>query len=407
MSPPAKRLVRTLYVYTFLDEFVLLYPVYALLFTDTGLSVAETSSLFVIWSLTGLVLEVPSGAWADAVSRRLLLLVGPVLAATGFALWVIFPSYWVFALGFVLWGTRDALTSGAMEALVYEELDRTGETSRYAHVMGRATSVGVAADAAAIAVAIPVFAVGGYPAVGAASVLACLLTAATALAFREHRSPSPAAEAGDEADERSYGQVLKAGLAEARGNPQVLRGLVLVAVLTAVWGALEEYVPFLGTETGVAEKAIPLVVLLVWVGATAGGLLAGRARRLRARGFGAVLAVAAAALAGGALSGHPAGFVLIAAAFGMFQMADVVADARLQDSITGPSRATVTSVAGLGTSLITLAVYVFYGAAAGHLSHGVVFALLSVPYLLVAVWVATGRRTDGTRSSQLDNRAVR
>lgn len=79
MSPPAKRLVRTLYVYTFLDELVLFYPVYALLFTETGLSVAETSSLFVIWSVTGLVLEVPSGALADAVSRRLLC-AGPVLA---------------------------------------------------------------------------------------------------------------------------------------------------------------------------------------------------------------------------------------------------------------------------------------------------------------------------------------
>lgn len=79
MSPPAKRLVRTLYVYTFLDELVLLYPVYALLFTETGLSVAETSSFFVIWPVTGLVLEVPSGALADAGSRRLLC-AGPVLA---------------------------------------------------------------------------------------------------------------------------------------------------------------------------------------------------------------------------------------------------------------------------------------------------------------------------------------
>lgn len=391
MSPPAKRLVRTLYVYTFLDELVLLYPVYALLFTETGLSVAETSSLFVIWSVTGLVLEVPSGALADAVSRRLLLCAGPVLAAAGFALWVVFPSYWIFALGFVLWGTRDALTSGAMEALVYEELDRTDETERYGHVMGRATAIGVAADAVAIALAVPVFAAGGYPAVGAASVLACLLTAATGLAFREHRSPAAPGE------EVSYGRVLRAGLAEAREDRRVRDRLILVAVVTAGWGALEEYVPFLGTETGVPATAIPLVVLLVWAGATAGGLLAGRARRLRGRGLGALLAVAAAALAGGALSGHPAGFVLIAAAFGLFQLAEVVAGVRLQDSISGPSRATVTSVAGLGTSLVTMTVYAAYAAASGLVSHGLTFALLSVPYLVVAAGLGVRREARRVR----------
>lgn len=99
-----RRLTATLYGYAFLDDFVLLYPVYALLFSDTGLSIWQISSLFALWSITGILLEVPSGAWADAVSRRLLLWLGPLLTATGFALWVIVPSYWAFALGFVLWG---------------------------------------------------------------------------------------------------------------------------------------------------------------------------------------------------------------------------------------------------------------------------------------------------------------
>ncbi|NHW87161.1 MFS transporter, partial [Escherichia coli] len=47
-SPRARRLAGTLYVYAFLTDLVLLYPVYALLFADTGLSVGQISSLFVI-----------------------------------------------------------------------------------------------------------------------------------------------------------------------------------------------------------------------------------------------------------------------------------------------------------------------------------------------------------------------
>ena len=45
-----------------LGDFVLHYPVYALLFADAGLSTAEIQSLFAVWSLTGLCWEVPSGS---------------------------------------------------------------------------------------------------------------------------------------------------------------------------------------------------------------------------------------------------------------------------------------------------------------------------------------------------------
>ena len=191
-GPAVRRLTTTLYGYAFLDDFVLLYPVYALLFSDTGLTVWQISSLFCLWSLTGVLLEIPSGAWADAVSRRLLLWFGPLLTAAGFALWVLAPSYWVFALGFVLWGAKGALGSGALEALVYEELDRLGAAARYGAVMGRARAAGLVAVMAAMPLTAPVFAFGGYPAVGFASVLACLLAAATAARFPEHREPAEA-----------------------------------------------------------------------------------------------------------------------------------------------------------------------------------------------------------------------
>jgi MFS family permease len=335
---------------------------------------------------------VPSGAWADAVSRRLLLRVAPLLAAAGFALWVAVPSYWAFAAGFVLWGARGALVSGALEALVYEEMDRLGDGGRYATVMGRARSVGLAATAAAIALAVPVFAAGGYPAVGVASVLACLCCAATGLAFPEHRSGGR--DDGEEAGD-GYLAVLRSGLAEARADPRVVRALLLVPLVTAVWGALEEYVPYLAVEAGADEPAVPLLVLLVWVGAAAGGLLAGAARRLRGRSLAALLLFAAAALAAGALGGRPAGFVLVAVAFGVFQVAEVVACTRLQDRIAGAGRATVTSVAGLGTDLLTLGVYGVYAALFPAVRHGVVFALLALPYALVALWLAAGREGRG------------
>ncbi|MEV2272560.1 MFS transporter [Nonomuraea africana] len=375
-----------LYAYASLGDFILLYPVYTLLFSDSGLTVPEITSLLVIWAVTGLLLEVPSGALADALSRKALLVAAPLLGAAGFALWTAVPAYWAFAAGFVLWGAREALESGALEALVYDHLDHDGAAEEYAKVMGRARAIGLVAVALSMAVASPVFAWGGYAVAGVASVLACLACAAVALTFTERRAAAP------DDDSAGYLDTLRAGLAEARTSPKVRHALLLVPAVTAIWGELEEYVPLLAREGGATTQAVPLLVLLVWVGATSGGLLAKYGGRLRARGFAAILAVGGLALGLGAITGHPAGFAGIALAFAMFQLGGVLADARLQERITGPSRATVTSLAGLATDVCTIVALVMYGAASLVLPHSVLFALFSVPYLVIALVMSKSAR---------------
>jgi MFS family permease len=400
--PATRRLAGTLYGYAFLTDLVLLYPVYVLLFSDTGLSVGQISSLFVLWSATGIVLEVPSGAWADAVSRRLLLVLAPLLPAAGFACWVLAPSYPAFAVGFLLWGAGGALRSGALEALVFTELDRLGASDRYARVMGRARTAEVLGAAGSGALAGPVLAVGGYPGVGAASVLACLLAAAVATRFPEHRPARPAESptgSGPAAAERrgrpdgdddlGWLATLRAGLAEARADRAVRAALLLVPAVTAIWGGLDEYTGLLARDTGVADAAVPLLLLLLWAGMTAGGLLAPAGERLTTRGYAGLLVLAASALAAGALVGRPAGFLLLAVAFAAFQLATVLADARLQARITGPSRATVTSVAGMATDLTIIAFYGGYGLLAGAAGNAVAFALAALPYLAVACWLVS------------------
>ncbi|GAB2486631.1 hypothetical protein GCM10027187_62680 [Streptosporangium sandarakinum] len=457
-----RRLAATLYAYTFLDDFTLLYPLYALLFADTGLSTAEISSLLAIWSLTSLVMEIPSGAWADTVSRRLLLVLAPLLAGAGYALWFLVPSYGAFAAGFVLWGTAGALQSGALEALVYTELEREGAVGRYAGIMGRARALGTGAVMAATALAVPLFAAGGYSLVGVASVLVCLVCAAVAAAFPEHRTrrshrgtggrdgdPAPDARdrasgpdapdaldvpdrdrapgsdardrdggpGGDAEDRddgtgedaepsspRAYLGMLRAGLREARGDRAVRRALLLVPAVAALWGALEEYVPLLAAGTGVATETVPLLVLLVSAGVAAGGFLAAAGSRLTSRGLAVLLAVGAVALGAGAAAGNALGFFAIAAAFCVFQTATVLADVRLQNTIAGPARATVTSVAGLATDVASLGVYGGYAAASAVAGHGVIFALSAVPYLLIALFLASRRDSGRSRRGPGRNR---
>ncbi|MET8123223.1 MFS transporter [Micromonospora sp. NPDC005189] len=411
-DPAVRRLTTTLYGYAFLSDLVLLYPLYVVFFADTGLSVGQISSLFVIWSAAGILFEVPSGAWADVVSRRLLLCLAPLVTAAGYALWVLVPSYPAFAVGFLLWGAGGALVSGALEALVWTELDRLGAVGRYARVLGRARTAGVLGVVASGVLAGPVLAAGGYPAIGVASVLACLLAAAIAARFPEHRPPASAPDPAGDRDaaaarrpavaavpadldddgDLGWWDTLRAGVAQVRTRPPVRAAVLLVAVVAADWGALDEYTPLLALDTGVGAQAVPLLLLLLWAGVTIGGLLAPAGERLSRRGYAALLGLVGVALAGGALTGHPGGFVLLAVAFGAAQLATVLADARLQARIIGSSRATVTSLAGMATDVLIIGTYACYGLVATAAGNAVAFAVTAGPYLIVALVLLSRRR---------------
>lgn len=138
-------------------------------------------------------------------------------------------------------------------------------------------------------------------------------------------------------------------------------------------------------NTGVAEQTVPYLLLVIWVGPAIGSLLTGVGERLGMSGLGLVLAGSAFALAVGSLMGTPVGIGLVAVAFGGFQLVNVLADARLQDRIEAARRATLTSVASMGTELATVGVFAAYAMVGASYAHGVVFALFAVPYAVTAI----------------------
>ncbi|MFD0690265.1 MFS transporter [Actinomadura fibrosa] len=389
-----------------MQDFIVLYPVYAALFADAGLSAAAISSLFVIWSVAGFALELPSGVWADAFSRRRLLVAAPLLSGAGFGAWAAVPSYPVFAVGFVLWGAGSALRSGTLQALVYEELARAGAAASYARLVGRSEAAGLAGVVAASALAAPVLAVGGYAAAGVLSVAAC--GACAVAGWRLPESPrvtsgEPVRGTGGVAstDDASAGvgaslaAVVREGWRQVRTGPRLRRSLLVMVVLTGV-GALDEYVPLLVRDAGVAGSWGPLLVLMVVTGDAVGGWLSGRGARWPAP----VLAVGAVCLAAGSLDGRPGGLVLVAVAFGALRWSTAAADARLQEGISDGARATVTSLAGLGSEVVAVLVFAGWGLGSAWAGPGVLMAAASVPIAVVAVVLGatrTGRRPDDRR----------
>ncbi|MFF5082364.1 MFS transporter [Actinoplanes sp. NPDC000266] len=358
-----------------LAEGVPLYPVYALLFTDAGLTTAQVSSLFAIWSVVAFVAEIPSGALADAWSRKRLYAIGETLTAAGYAMWLLWPSYWGFTVGFALWGLGGSLGSGTLEALVY---DAVPEENAYARLIGRAETLSILAMLAATALATPAFQAGGYLLVGSLSIAVKLLGALLSLRLPETRTttgPTPD-PAPPNISEMSYWHILRGGVREAVGTRVVARA-VLVAALVPGFSALDEFLPLLARDKGAPTAAVPLLFALTALAMAAGSALAGRGR-----GLSWALGGAAVLLAAGALTPHLAGMIAVSAAFGLLQYAMIRAEARLQERITGPARTTVLSVAGFASEAFSVVLYLAF---AVDLPLTALFALCSAPLLLTAL----------------------
>jgi MFS family permease len=119
------------------------YPVYALLFLDYGLTLAQFGILNALWAATIVLLEVPSGALADTIGRRTLLIAAGVFMVLEMAVLLLAPigggylMFGLFAINRLLSGAAEAAASGADEALVYDSMKAAGIESRWGHVLER------------------------------------------------------------------------------------------------------------------------------------------------------------------------------------------------------------------------------------------------------------------------------
>ena len=119
------------------------YPVYALLFLDYGLTLAQFGLLNALWAVTIVLLEVPSGALADTVGRRSLLIAAGVFMVLEMVVLLLAPVgggyllFGLFAINRVLSGAAEAAASGADEALVYDSMKAAGIEGRWGRVLER------------------------------------------------------------------------------------------------------------------------------------------------------------------------------------------------------------------------------------------------------------------------------
>ncbi|WP_282065644.1 MFS transporter [Vibrio rotiferianus] len=117
------------------------YPVFTLLYLDYGLTLSQFAMLNVVWATTIVLAEVPSGAFADTLGRKRLVVLSSLVMFIEIAMIAFVPTgnptfvFVVFLINRVLSGLAMALASGADEALAYDTLKEQGKEELWPRVL--------------------------------------------------------------------------------------------------------------------------------------------------------------------------------------------------------------------------------------------------------------------------------
>lgn len=113
--------------------------------TQIGISDSITFTL-------GLLVELPSGVFADTIGRKKAILIGSILLTLGNFLIAFSSSFMSITVWYLVWTIGYAFQSGATEALAYDSLKREGLEKEWHRVISSATVIGKATSLIATAV---------------------------------------------------------------------------------------------------------------------------------------------------------------------------------------------------------------------------------------------------------------
>lgn len=140
-SPFAIRNIQLFIAFRILFNARFYYPVFTILFLDYGLTIEQFALLNTVWAITIVCAEVPSGALADIIGRKQLIVATSLCMVAELSIIAYVPItnitlvFWAFLINRVLSGLAEAMASGADEAIAYDSLAEQGLKDHWPRVL--------------------------------------------------------------------------------------------------------------------------------------------------------------------------------------------------------------------------------------------------------------------------------
>lgn len=237
MKHRRKNYLPLFYSYYFFSFLLPLYAVYLLVVETTLGSQLYPSLLIAVWAFTVLCLEIPSGILADVWNKKNVLIIGQSAKFLASCIWMISESLPLFILGCILWGIHESFCSGALEALLYEELEQNRKQGDYQKESGRCRFF----MAAGITIA---FLTGGLlysinpGLLFSASILTAGISLITTLLLPKQKSAAPHRFSPP----ARISQTVQSATHILKTTPILVRIMLYAILYVAVIGSIEEYI---------------------------------------------------------------------------------------------------------------------------------------------------------------------
>ncbi|MDQ6420003.1 MFS transporter [Paenibacillus sp. LHD-117] len=137
--------VRKLYFIRFFQHLIPAYVIERLFWEERGMTIPMVVLTEIIFALTIVILEIPTGIFADKWGRKRMLLTAAFIGCLEFLLLLFATEFWHFALVVFLTAIASSASSGADNALLYDSLQEAGEQSSFERIVGRMNALDIAA----------------------------------------------------------------------------------------------------------------------------------------------------------------------------------------------------------------------------------------------------------------------
>jgi MFS family permease len=114
-----------------------LLAIIVLFYIHRGVSLEQVFYLNIVWSITSLITEIPSGYLADRLGLKRMMLLGSVLFFISVFGRYFVTGFWEFVWVFVVMASAFSCFSGTEEALLYESLKENGQQQYMTKFNGR------------------------------------------------------------------------------------------------------------------------------------------------------------------------------------------------------------------------------------------------------------------------------
>ena len=134
-----------LYAIRFFHNLIPAYVIERLFWEERGMTIQMVVYTEIIYAVTIVLLEVPTGIIADKWGRKRMMLVDAFLGCCEFLLLLLATEFWHFALVVILAGIGRSASSGAENAMLYDTLKTGGKEQLFERQMGRLNACDIAA----------------------------------------------------------------------------------------------------------------------------------------------------------------------------------------------------------------------------------------------------------------------